>query len=98
MLFNLLLTKTYSFTKINPDKGTETNNVLYSLILRLLFTKINPDKGTETKDLSFSEGTVSLQRLTPIRGRKLIRTLSPLKTSSTTKFTKINPDKGTETF
>ena len=64
------------FTEVNPDKGTETK--LFS-ILNLLFkkfTEVNPDKGTETlKDNEVYAPDYSLQKLTPIRGRKLPRKL-----------------------
>ena len=90
----------YPFTKINPDKGTETDIPSFFAVFagETPFTKINPDKGTETiitlGDLD-QLPPVCLQRLTPIRGRKLIVTV--LLTKSTIPFTKINPDKGTET-
>ena len=61
------------FTEVNPDKGTETilsgnncNNASSE------FTEVNPDKGTETVFLAknFKTFLESLQKLTPIRGRK----------------------------
>ena len=63
------------FTKANPDKGTETIttiNLFISLVAEL-FTKANPDKGTETMlgmDELSEDDKLSLQKLTPIRGRK----------------------------
>ena len=65
-----------------------------------MFTETNPDKGTET---NYSAYIVkygwykSLQKLTPIRGRKL-----SLDSSESMRhgwlFTETNPDKGTETM
>ena len=73
-LFNLKLN--LPFTKINPDKGTETLLGFLLSSLSISFTKINPDKGTETifgSYLKNRKGETSLQRLTPIRGRKPIK-------------------------
>ena len=59
------------FTEVNPDKGTETNNLISAHLLNKLFTEVNPDKGTETRPISYeSHSTYCLQKLTPIRGRK----------------------------
>ena len=61
------------FTETNPDKGTETaaEEVMKPEIVE--FTETNPDKGTET--LYWLLICIflfhRLQKLTPIRGRKL---------------------------
>ena len=40
----------YSFTEVNPDKGTETLLYFsYKDLTSSKFTEVNPDKGTETK-------------------------------------------------
>ena len=60
------------------------------------FTEVNPDKGTETlienppTTLLYS----SLQKLTPIRGRKHLGYKVNVYDDE---FTEVNPDKGTET-
>ena len=61
-----------AFTEVNPDKGTETRTFWHHVAnLIPSFTEVNPDKGTETvlvdNDPSLDN---SLQKLTPIRGRK----------------------------
>ena len=66
--------------------------------MRLLcsFTEANPDKGTETNhpQVHNKKYLLRLQKLTPIRGRKLFSgTWMRLLCS----FTEANPDKGTET-
>ena len=62
------------FTETNPDKGTETSILMYMANMRwcFRFTETNPDKGTETvKESDYeSRSNPSLQKLTPIRGRK----------------------------
>ena len=61
-----------------------------------MFTETNPDKGTETVVNKFkADADNSLQKLTPIRGRK---PQSSLSMSSLFGFTETNPDKGTETI
>ena len=62
------------------------------------FTEANPDKGTETIYLMIFSlmGYYSLQKLTPIRGRKPLISL-PL-SYVLNLFTEANPDKGTETL
>ena|GEM_PF-6292946 len=63
------------------------------------FTEVNPDKGTETIIItSVIKDSVgdSLQKLTPIRGRKPIGNAPGRKHSKV--FTEVNPDKGTETI
>ena len=84
------------FTKANPDKGTETYRRSWKHISKdYRFTKANPDKGTETNNTVFSvECEIRLQKLTPIRGRKLLKDYSH---DISSMFTKANPDKGTET-
>ena len=42
------------FTDDNPDKGTETDSIYYSIIGYIWFTDDNPDKGTETLILFLS--------------------------------------------
>ena len=61
------------FTEVNPDKGTKTVEKLNEEDYAGMFTEVNPDKGTKTihKDL-FMLNYLSLQKLTPIRGRKLL--------------------------
>ena len=62
------------------------------------FTEVNPDKGTETSFLLPAPSAgVCLQKLTPIRGRKLSVYKLRLKVL-TELFTEVNPDKGTETL
>ena len=58
------------FTETNPDKGTETI-IACCMLAFIEFTETNPDKGTETslKELEKNRED-SLQKLTPIRGRK----------------------------
>ena len=65
------------FTEVNPDKGTETGEDLPEVIKSMMFTEVNPDKGTETSYFSavVSKTFNSLQKLTPIRGRKLFNLL-----------------------
>ena len=65
------------FTEANPDKGTETKERLFDIYgVPIVFTEANPDKGTETSSTGTrtknSDLTRSLQKLTPIRGRKLL--------------------------
>ena len=92
-------TTTSLFTETNPDKGTET--LPYSrkdyLLLILEFTETNPDKGKETFIPFMSPLTIpdGLQKLTPIRGRKLVKVNT--KARQDMMFTETNPDKGTET-
>ena len=60
------------FTETNPDKGTETMYASMDDNATVQFTEINPDKGTETpcsKSIPIKM-EYSLQKLTPIRGRK----------------------------
>ena len=61
------------FTEVNPDKGTETifdSRLLYHVVST--FTEVNPDKGTETiRFITCKICNYCLQKLTPIRGRKL---------------------------
>ena len=88
------------FTEINPDKGTETEaSVRGASAWNIMFTEINPDKGTETIsafDNIWNALPKSLQKLTPIRGRKqYFPTME--RRGEPVKFTEINPDKGTET-
>ena len=67
-------------------------------MLGLLFTEVNPDKGTETRlrTLLFQKlWSMGLQKLTPIRGRKLFH--RPSNNEALPEFTEVNPDKGTET-
>ena len=41
----------YSFTEVNPDKGTETLLYFsYKDLTSSKFTEVNPDKGTETRE------------------------------------------------
>ena len=63
-------------TKINPDKGTETNYLLW-LYCSILFplTKINPDKGTETS--SSPPTTFCFDTLTKINPDKGTETHMP---------------------
>ena len=61
------------FTEVNPDKGTETTVKIKPYQINLEFTEVNPDKGTETVEsglIIFHDE--SLQKLTPIRGRKRV--------------------------
>ena len=61
------------FTEANPDKGTKTGFLtLYLVVAWLLsFTEANPDKGTKTCfKRVWRYPRKSLQKLTPIRGRK----------------------------
>ena len=62
------------------------------------FTETNPDKGTETFEYQYSFHIISpcLQKLTPIRGRKLIP--GYVIGEENKQFTETNPDKGTETI
>ena len=60
-----------------------------------LFTEANPDKGTKTGSAWHYIFGNSLQKLTPIRGRKLVTLLLNLLPNA--KFTEANPDKGTKT-
>ena len=67
---------TKSFTEANPDKGTKTL-VHFWVVNVSVFTEANPDKGTKTFFISLAAARVaapSLQKLTPIRGRKHYRT------------------------
>ena len=84
------------FTETNPDKGTETIRVDGGQKYIVLFTETNPDKGTETH-ISFSLEIYHnrLQKLTPIRGRKLLKETHSYQCYVS--FTETNPDKGTET-
>ena len=63
-----------------------------------MFTEVNPDKGTETSlavpDNPFN--AFSLQKLTPIRGRKHHLIYDQIYYQKP-EFTEVNPDKGTET-
>ena len=64
------------FTEINPDKGTETRPSWRCMDgpSDNQFTEINPDKGTETPEKVLNmEKFEGLQKLTPIRGRKLFK-------------------------
>ena len=65
-----------------------------------MFTEANPDKGTKTifkiKDENVGIIFISLQKLTPIRGRKQHRVECIHQTFH--KFTEANPDKGTKTL
>ena len=86
-----------TFTETNPDKGTETIFADHFLMLDInSFTETNPDKGTETC-MGGPNGNLatSLQKLTPIRGRK--HNWSTPGLPSLCVFTETNPDKGTET-
>ena len=86
------------FTETNPDKGTKTRPNHAPLLGGELFTETNPDKGTKTVPNLYSATIffTGLQKLTPIRGRKLcqrgIRVFHPQP-----QFTETNPDKGTKT-
>ena len=61
-----------------------------------MFRNNNPDKGTETGDSPFTVFvTISLEIITPIRGRKHNYTSSV--TFFIKEFRNNNPDKGTET-
>ena len=62
------------FTEANPDKGTKTNASILDLSTLYKFTEANPDKGTKTNITLFSCISFNncLQKLTPIRGRKLL--------------------------
>ena len=87
-----------SFTEVNPDKGTETHLKHLHRTSRSTFTEVNPDKGTETslQLMLILQHRDSLQKLTPIRGRKLCNTSPMIK--HIIAFTEVNPDKGTETI
>ena len=65
--------------------------------MRSDFTETNPDKGTETFNLCNKPFFIhdSLQKQTPIRGRKLLTKIGHNRKAFL--FTEINPDKGTET-
>ena len=67
-------------------------------VFSFMFTEANPDKGTETISRSFTVISliICLQKLTPIRGRKLY--FVPSKILMCVSFTEANPDKGTETL
>ena len=61
------------FTETNPDKGTETRTLSPTPAQTIVaFTETNPDKGTETGEDGYRYMATrdSLQKLTPIRGRK----------------------------
>ena len=69
--------KHYQFTEVNPDKGTKTR--IFSIqCTQFRFTEVNPDKGTKTSSNASSYAIsliYCLQKLTPIRGRKLSEAL-----------------------
>ena len=62
----------FTFTETNPDKGTETVLTQTHKDFSYSFTETSPDKGTETCTIKMEVSvlTLSLQKLTPIRGRK----------------------------
>ena len=67
-----LLKSVIWFRNNNPDKGTETINLTSAIMLNnAVFRNNNPDKGTETRrGLPTMYKRVSLEIITPIRGRK----------------------------
>ena len=74
MMPSLVVAVTGLFTEVNPDKGTETPLffVLGEHFCFTRFTEVNPDKGTETSNILRHLSPIHcLQKLTPIRGRKL---------------------------
>ena len=89
----------FLFRNNNPDKGTETFFYKHTSMIssQSSFRNNNPDKGTETGCMAVSQCNImSLEIITPIRGRKHIKFLK--KTDSTSMFRNNNPDKGTETW
>ena len=84
-----------SFTEVNPDKGTETLPEFdLDLLCDELFTEVNPDKGTETTPHNRLHLLIfCLQKLTPIRGRKLPVLISCY-TTAVSRLQKLTPIRG----